>query len=145
MWQNKLLSHVSLFSCHQTDAERAVSILVVDERVILSEQRRRHSASEIDEAKRAWPILTEGIAFTPLSNKFFSAGSLSGADKVVEEWFEPRGASQQDAWLDIYEALLTQKGEDPMVRIGCIDGVANMLSCLDIHKTEAVLRCQIIR
>ena len=38
-----------------------------------------------------------------------------------------------------------QKGEDPLVWIGRVDNVGNMLACLDIHKTEVMLRRQIVR
>lgn len=38
-----------------------------------------------------------------------------------------------------------QKGEDPLVWMGRVDDAGNVLACLDIHKTEVLLRRQIVR
>lgn len=38
-----------------------------------------------------------------------------------------------------------KKGKDPLVWIGHVDDVGNMLACLDMHKTEVILRRQIVR
>ncbi|CAM9339172.1 unnamed protein product, partial [Laminaria digitata] len=37
-----------------------------------------------------------------------------------------------------------EKGEDPLVWMGRVDDVGNMLACLDVHKTEVMLRRQIV-
>ena len=99
----------------------------------------------IDDATRAWEILGEGVVFAPLTNTIVQAGSSSGGQKVVDGWFEPRGAAQQDLCIARFENLGTQRGEDPLAWIGRVGDAVNILAGLDIHKTEVMSRRQIAR
>ena len=123
MWRKKILSHISMFGCREAVAPRAQPILVGDDGVMPSELRREHSPRDIKDATRTSAISVEGFVFSSLANKIFRAGSPSGGWKVVEDWFEPRGAAQQDVWLAYSENLRLQKGEHPFVWIGRVDDV----------------------
>ena len=66
MWRKRF----GLASLRRADARRTVPALVGDERVLPSEQRRRHSVPDIDEATRAWALLAELIIFASFEIHF---------------------------------------------------------------------------
>lgn len=87
---------LSMFGCQEALAPRVDPTLVGDDKVMPRELRPRQSASDFDDATRAWAILVEGVFFVPLADNIFMAGSLIGGWKVVEDWFEPTGAALKD-------------------------------------------------
>ena len=78
MWWKKMQSLLSMFNCREAVAPRADPILANDERDMLSELRRRHSAGEVDETTNAPALLAEGVVFAPLVNKIVQAGLPNG-------------------------------------------------------------------
>ena len=81
----------------------------------------------------------------PSISKIIKSGSPSRGWKIIEEWFESRGAAQEDIWLDKLEALRMQRRRGLLVWIKRVNDVGNPLACLEIHKTEAILRHRIVR
>ena len=52
---------------------------------------------------------------TPLYQvRYFKSASPSSGWKIMEEWFEPQGAVQQNLWPDKFEVLRMQKGGRPL-------------------------------
>lgn len=44
--------------------------------------------------------MVEGINCTPLVNTMFWEGSLSGARTAIEHGYAPKGAAQEEFWMD---------------------------------------------
>ena len=103
------------------------------------------SRPHIKNARVAWICLTESMTDTDLSDRVFARQSPSGAWIMLRDWFLPKSVATQVKWSDAFDAVQTEKGEEPMKFFSRADKIVGTLASFGVPKSDEDVNRKLVR